>query len=288
MITVFFNNDMDYTIAYGLWQWDFGEVLRIKNIDNSQLSTEVHFSLKDSDTDSLLAVGVTKDVTYTSTVINTDGNEMTSSETVTVMDVTIPKNMLWNDIKKDYNIYAYIYLSNEETGESVKKIIMPVKARPKPSYVSSAEDKALFQSTLQQINVIADELRNDLSIVSEIRTKWQSMVDYFEEFKGNSVPADGALVQEGDVWTYSVEGARFKPLTISETAIEDHNSSNNAHPDIRETINSLLSSINDIDSKYMKIPVDEHNNPYYGINGQFLMSTGNDVQWVTLADITDY
>ena len=288
MITAVFNDKMNYTIAYGLWQWDIGEVLRIKNIDNSQLSTEVHFSLKDSDTDSLLAIGVTKDVTYTSTVINTDGNEMISSETVTVMDVTIPKNMLWNNIKKDYNIYVYIYLSNEETGESVKKIIMPVKVRPKPSYVSSAEDKALFQSTLQQINVIADELRNDLSIVSEIRAKWQSMVDYFEEFKGNSVPADGALVQEGDVWTYSVEGARFKPLNISETAIEDHNFSNNAHPDIRETINSLLSSINDINSEYMKIPVDEHNNPYYGINGQFLMSTGNDVQWVTLADITNY
>lgn len=295
MITVFFNNDMDYSIAYGLWQWDVGEVLRIKNVGDSQFSTEVHFSFKDNDTDTLLAIGVTKDVTYTSTTMNEEGIEITSSETIPVMDVVIPRDMLCNNIKKDYNIYVFIYFSNEETGESVKKVIMPVKVRPKPSYISSAEDKALFQTTLQQINVIADELRNDLAVVSEIKAKWQSMVDYFEEFKGNSIPADGALVNEGDVWTYSKEGARFKPLAISETAIEEHNTSNNAHTDIREAIESLAYSVSTIvdeigeeNSKYIKLPVDEHNNPYYGSDGQFLVSTGSDVHWVTLADITGY
>lgn len=295
MITAVFNDKMNYTIAYGLWQWDIGEVLRIKNADNSQFSTEVHFSFKDNDTDALLAVGVTKDVTYTSTTMNEEGIETTSSETIPVMDVVIPRDMLCNNLKKNYNIYVFIYLSNEEIGESVKKVIMPVKVRPKPSYISSAEDKALFQTTLQQINVIADELRNDLAVVSEIKVKWQSMVDYFEEFKGNSIPADGVLVNEGDVWTYSKEGARFKPLNISETIIEEHNTSENAHMDIRNEIESLAYSVNAIvneieeeNSKYMRLPLDEQNKPYYGMNGQFLMSTGNDVHWVTLADITDY
>lgn len=295
MITAVFNDKMNYTIAYGLWQWDIGEVLRIKNVGDSQFSTEVHFSFKDNDTDTLLAIGVTKDVTYTSTTMNEEGIEITSSETIPVMDVVIPRDMLCNNLKKNYNIYVFIYLSNEEIGESVKKVIMPVKVRPKPSYISSAEDKALFQTTLQQINVIADELRNDLAVVSEIKAKWQSMVNYFEEFKGNSVPADGALVNEGDVWTYSKEGARFKPLNISETIIEEHNTSENAHMDIRNEIESLAYSINAIaneieeeNSKYMRLPLDEQNKPYYGMNGQFLMSTGNDVHWVTLADITDY
>lgn len=295
MITAVFNDKMNYTIAYGLWQWDIGEVLRIKNVGDSQFSTEVHFSFKDNDTDTLLAIGVTKDVTYTSTTMNEEGIEITSSETIPVMDVVIPRDMLCNNLKKNYNIYVFIYLSNEEIGESVKKVIMPVKVRPKPSYISSAEDKALFQTTLQQINVIADELRNDLAVVSEIKAKWQSMVDYFEEFKGNSVPADGALVNEGDVWTYSKEGARFKPLNISETVIEEHNTSENAHMDIRNEIESLAYSVNAIaneieeeNSKYVRLPLDEQNKPYYGMNGQFLMSTGNDVHWVTLADITDY
>ena len=295
MITAVFNDKMDYTIAYGLWQWDIGEVLRIKNVGDSQFSTEVHFSFKDNDTDTLLAIGVTKDVTYTSTTMNEEGIEITSSETIPVMDVVIPRDMLCNNLKKNYNIYVFIYLSNEEIGESVKKVIMPVKVRPKPSYISSAEDKALFQTTLQQINVIADELRNDLAVVSEIKAKWQSMVDYFEEFKGNSIPTDGALVNEGDVWTYSKEGARFKPLNISETTIEEHNTSENAHMDIRNEIESLAYSVNAIvneieeeNSKYVRLPLDEQNKPYYGMNGQFLMSTGNDVHWVTLADITDY
>ena len=295
MITAVFNDKMDYTIAYGLWQWDIGEVLRIKNVGDSQFSTEVHFSFKDNDTDTLLAIGVTKDVTYTSTTMNEEGIETTSSETIPVMDVVIPRDMLCNNLKKNYNIYVFIYLSNEEIGESVKKVIMPVKVRPKPSYISSAEDKALFQTTLQQINVIADELRNDLAVVSEIKAKWQSMVDYFEEFKGNSIPADGTLVNEGDVWTYSKEGARFKPLNISETTIEEHNTSENAHMDIRNEIESLAYSVNTIvneiekeNSKYVELPLDEQNKPYYGMNGQFLVSTGNDVHWVTLADITDY
>ena len=64
MITAVFNDKMDYTIAYGLWQWDYGQVLRIKGLDFDQISIEVHFSLRPDNTDSLVTIGVVKDIDY--------------------------------------------------------------------------------------------------------------------------------------------------------------------------------------------------------------------------------
>ena len=99
MITAVFNDKMDYTIAYGLWQWDYGQVLRIKGLDFDQISIEVHFSLSPDNTDSLVTIGVVKDIDYQSTIVS-DGEEYTVNETATVLDVVIPKDMLWNNIKK--------------------------------------------------------------------------------------------------------------------------------------------------------------------------------------------
>ena len=155
MITAVFNDKMDYTIAYGLWQWDYGQVLRIQGLDFNQISIEVHFSLSPDNTESLVAIGVVKDVDYQSTIVS-DGEEYVIDETKTVLDVLIPKNMLWNNIKKDYTIYAFITSTNEESGETLKKIIIPVKAKPKPMYSVTPEDEELFHSTVEEVNKFAN------------------------------------------------------------------------------------------------------------------------------------
>ena len=119
MITAVFNDKMDYTIAYGLWQWDYGQVLRVKGLDFDQISIEVHFSLSPDNTDILVTIGVVKDVDYQSTIVS-DGEEYTVNETATVLDVVIPKDMLWNNIKKNYTIYVFLLSTNEESGDFVK------------------------------------------------------------------------------------------------------------------------------------------------------------------------
>lgn len=155
MITAIFNNKMDSTVAYGLWQWDYGQVLRIKGIDFSQFAIEIHFSFNEDDEDSTIAVGVVKEVEYESTILD-DGEIKVTSETIQVLDVTIPKDFLWNRNKKNYTIYVFLHLSNEEIGHTVKKILLPVKIKARPTYPHASEDEALFHSTLEQINELAE------------------------------------------------------------------------------------------------------------------------------------
>ena len=163
MITAVFNDKMDYTIAYGLWQWDYGQVLRVKGLDFNQISIEVHFSLSPDNTDSLVTIGVVKDIDYQSTIVS-DGEEYTVNETATVLDVVIPKDMLWNNIKKNYTIYVFLLSTNEESGETLKKIIMPVKVKPKPIYSVTPEDEELFHRVVEEVNSFAETAKEHSNI----------------------------------------------------------------------------------------------------------------------------
>ena len=163
MITAVFNDKMDYTIAYGLWQWDYGQVLRVKGLDFDQISIEVHFSLSPDNTDSLVTIGVVKDVDYQSTIVS-DGEEYTVNETATVLDVVIPKDMLWNNIKKNYTIYVFLLSTNEESGETLKRIIMPVKVKPKPIYSVTPEDEELFHRVVEEVNSFAETAKEHSNI----------------------------------------------------------------------------------------------------------------------------
>lgn len=165
MITAVFNDKMDYTIAYGLWQWDYGQVLRIKGLDFDQISIEVHFSLSPDNTNSLVTIGVVKDIDYQSTIVS-DGKEYeyTVNETATVLDVVIPKDMLWNNIKKNYTIYVFLLSTNEESGETLKRIIMPVRVKPKPIYSVTPEDEELFHRVVEEVNTFAETAKEHSNI----------------------------------------------------------------------------------------------------------------------------
>jgi len=210
MITAVFNDKMDYTIAYGLWQWDYGQVLRIQGLDFNQISIEVHFSLSPDNTESLVAIGVVKDVDYQSTIVS-DGEEYVIDEIKTVLDVLIPKNMLWNNIKKDYTIYAFITSTNEESGETLKKIIIPVKAKPKPMYSVTPEDEELFHSTVEEVNKFANIAKENSTLaksyaVGGTETRENEDVDnakYYAEqsalsAKASAQSASDALVSENN------------------------------------------------------------------------------------------
>lgn len=209
MITAVFNDKMDYTIAYGLWQWDYGQVLRVKGLDFNQISIEVHFSLSPDNTDSLVTIGVVKDIDYQSTIVS-DGEEYTVNETATVLDVVIPKDMLWNNIKKNYIIYAFLYLSNMETGYTIKKVVLPVKSRAKPSYIHSAKDEEMFHSTIEQINDIYEDIKAQTDPVIESLEGWEDLKKYIEDFKGTQ-ESDTSTI--GAVWTKTENGAEFRPVS---------------------------------------------------------------------------
>ena len=134
MIIVDFK-DENYKRVTGLWQWDYGQVLRIQGL-NLPKAVEIHFSLQESGGEAKKRVGFTKDG---------------------VTDVVIPEPMLENEeATDDYNAYAFVYLTDDTSGQTEYKICMPVKARPKPEAFDKPEDGEIFREAIKAVNNAAD------------------------------------------------------------------------------------------------------------------------------------
>lgn len=134
MIIVDFK-DENYKRVTGLWQWDYGQVLRIQGL-NLPKAVEIHFSLQESGGQSVTRIGMTKDG---------------------VTDVVIPDSMLENEeAVGSYDIYAFIYLTDDTSGQTEYKICMPVKARPKPEAFDKPEDEEIFQEAITAVRESAD------------------------------------------------------------------------------------------------------------------------------------
>ncbi len=124
-----------YTTAAGLWQYDYGQILRLQGI-KLPTAVEIHFSLQEKGGESVTRIGTTKDG---------------------VTDVVVPDSMLENDATTmDYKIYAFIYLADSESGQTEYKISMSVKSRPKPEGFKKPEDAELFRRAIAEVNSSAE------------------------------------------------------------------------------------------------------------------------------------
>ena len=121
----------------GLTQYDYGAVLRIQGL-NLPPAVEIHFSLRETGGEAPSCIGTTKDG---------------------VTDVVIPDGMLENsDTTRDYHIYAWIYLRDETSGETVKKIIMRVNSRSKPTDYTAPDPErdSIFREAITAVNESAE------------------------------------------------------------------------------------------------------------------------------------
>ena len=135
MITAVFTDNSDYARATGLWQWDYGQRLRIEGL-KLPTAVEIHFALAEFAGDAITRVGTTKDG---------------------VTEVVIPDSMLEHQAAgSTYEIYSWIYLADKTSGETIKRISMQVKCRPKPEGRDTPEDAELFREAIAQVNASAD------------------------------------------------------------------------------------------------------------------------------------
>ena len=135
MITAVFTDNSDYARATGLWQWDYGQRLRIEGL-KLPTAIEIHFALTEQSGDAITRVGATKDG---------------------VTEVVIPDSLLENQAAgATYEIYAWIYLADKTSGETIKRISVQVKRRPKPEGHDTPEDAELFRDAIAQVNASAD------------------------------------------------------------------------------------------------------------------------------------
>lgn len=131
--------DSRYASTPGVWQYDYGQVLRITGPE-LPTAVEVQFSLDEKSGETLSRVGTT-----------VDG----------VTEVKIPDELLTHSATSNYRIYAYIYLTDETSGNTKYEITIPVRVRSKPT--SPAEDPEtdpdLFRETVVAVNASAERAK---------------------------------------------------------------------------------------------------------------------------------
>lgn len=139
--------DSRYASTLGVWQYDYGQVLRITGPELPP-AVEVQFSLDEKSGETLSRVGTT-----------VDG----------VTEVKIPDELLKHSATSNYWIYAYIYLTDETSGNTKYEITIPVRVRSKPT--SPAEDPEtdpdLFRETVVAVNASAERAENAASSAME-------------------------------------------------------------------------------------------------------------------------
>lgn len=111
-------------------QYDYGQILRIQGL-NLPPAVEIHFALQKTGGTSKSRIGITKDG---------------------VTDVPIPDSMLENeDETKDYDIYAFIYVTDETSGQTEYRIALKVKARPKPEVPGGGDNPDIFHEAVEAV-----------------------------------------------------------------------------------------------------------------------------------------
>ena len=142
MIQAKFNENSNYTIAPGLWQYDYGQILQVSGTGITE-NIEIHFSTQEQGGEALVLIATYDDETDT-------------------LNAHIPGEFLAETYTEDYRIYAFIYVNDGESGETIYKIILPIKSRPKPEDYDDTGDEAFNQSladAVQQVNSAKESVR---------------------------------------------------------------------------------------------------------------------------------
>ena len=156
MVTAVFTDNDDCARTYGLWQWDYGQQLRIEGL-HLPTAVEIHFALQETGGEAITRVGTTKD----------------GITTVTIPDSMLEGNSTVWTADKAYNIYAWVYLSDKSSGETIKRITMQVKSRPKPEAFDAPGDGEIFHEAIEAVNDAAKraEEAGDKAVVAAEEAK---------------------------------------------------------------------------------------------------------------------
>lgn len=136
IVTAVFRNGSHTTITSGLWQYDYGQILKIENVELPEFY-EVHFSNTDEIGSAKVQIG------------DSDG-------------VSIPDEYLVTGLP----VFAFVFLhSASDDGETEYKIKIPVQKRPEPI---SEEPTPEQQSVIAQTIAAANDILRQCQEIAEL------------------------------------------------------------------------------------------------------------------------
>lgn len=134
IITVIFSPGMTSIRAPSdIWQWDYGQILQIQGLELPQ-TVEVHFA-NEYDAMAITRVGITEDG---------------------VTSVSVPDSIL----ETEGTFFMYVFLADEESGNTEYRAALNVKARPKPEPFDppvDPEKENLLREAIELINKFPKE-----------------------------------------------------------------------------------------------------------------------------------
>lgn len=138
---------------YNLWQYDYNQILQISGL-SLPATVEIHFSL-------------TGNTGETETRVATTKNGITQ--------VQIPNELLRNDGKSgNYSIFAFIYVVDEDSGNTEYEIILHVKSRPAPGEIGEdPEEKRILDEAVNAVNAAAERAEQAGKIAADSAEKAQ-------------------------------------------------------------------------------------------------------------------
>lgn len=226
IVTAIFK-DSTHTKVSDVWQYDYGQILRIQGLD-LPTAVEVDFAVAGA-SESIARIGTTKDG---------------------VTDVVIPDSL----IETGNNLVAYIYLRDAESGNTEYQIDMLVTKRAKPEAYDRPEDKELFGQAIEAVNTAADRAEKARQTAQEAAQKAgldaeqtaqdrvevakmvETVTDISEQVKkveGLSNKAQESATQAGTSAT-AAEKAKAQAETAAGKTAEDRIAVNQAKIDVDE------------------------------------------------------
>lgn len=161
-----------------LYQWNYGQILRIIDAD-LPMAVEIGFSTTEKSGDSDVRVGSTN-------------NGVTT--------VAIPNKLFEEERSTDYSIYAFVYVTDENSGTTVHEIVIPVKARAKQGDPSEdpSIDPSIFKDAINAVNASAERAEIAEKSAKESADKAKEYAEsagkskeYVEKARNNAISAIG-------------------------------------------------------------------------------------------------
>lgn len=198
-----------------LWQYDYGQVLRIAGKEFPKV-TEVQFSIQQSGGHTLDRIG-----TFDNGVLS----------------VQIPNELLQNKgATSDYTIYAFVYLSGDESGNTKYMIQLPVESRPEPTDPSEDPtiDPSIFKDAVNAVNASAERAETAEKSARESAAKAKGYAESAGKSKEDVENArDNAITSIGTAKESALRGIASK---TDESVLEIQSQTEESQNSIKQSI----------------------------------------------------